>query len=811
MRISPVLALSLISAAGTPTPAMAQPTPPPVRVPRCFIMGDQPSSVPIYSQFTGMVLVSLRDLPSENGNPVEAAQQAADRVLHRVYTTQMVPFDSVSLMLHGFGHDDVHSEDTSGTNYAPLLRFFQDADRLENRGFNIDDTDFPVQLDGSGTNRTYRHPFLSRDFNPADPYNTAATSTTAVLRRWMRDFIAEYTRLQAERLISHPLQPLPTPSRMHYDTEPFMCIAPHRNNVWFLNYISQQAAIWGDGTTQNPGWDVPGHPAGTSLYDLFSAAQAQYGWPSIISLNTLESAEHHTNRSEMALWYDICQRAEAAQMRATAYDEIKANWASCIVGNYGDARYDGESANTGWHMARVRDATLTNETDDTFAASNLYPRGHIHRQPFGAKQSYLASATHDPQGEFRWTGSRYWTFGDVDSPELYHASKIQLLGYSGLGWQRPLVQGGPDGHQQPDLYLPGQPLHGGTPPGEIMPGDPFPTTLRLCRLEAEAVIGYGGGSHEDRFYPWLQMPYSDYPTAYYAGGHQGFEWHVVTPVEVRRMLALMRAKRAPEVLFYTWSNATAPQWTVTSSWNAAIEEFKGVYAPRVYEYTRVLGTKPPGSPADHTSLLEFTLQDIGYGTVVGLQSTPTNGLNSVTQLVVRLNNMEEYAHGTLDITIECSSSAANTSARTEVWDFSSGGWVIVPVPESSVGKYLFYTPDRSSRRTFDTVGLSGTFIGSTAPDAGRVFLRLTHTAPANFVSKYDLVQVVPTPPLYPGDGEGLRADDGDATQDDEVNLDDLVFFVDHWNAQSPAADLDMNAQVDDADLSRFLDAFTDGD
>jgi len=379
-----------------------------VEPPQVFIWATRPSVAPPDSDhvFASMTHVNVRDDSVRQDNPRLAAREAARLAIEHIEMGRIRP-DQVCILLQNFGHHDRCTEQYGGQNCpshaASRTRFFQEADRLElllgdplafPNGYFVDDLNYY-------THRTFRHPFLNRDF---DPLNPVGQCSTAVLRKWMDEFIDEYQIIQAERLPQETA--LPDPSRFFFDTETLMVLPPIRNDVLMFAFLASRPEIWGTGPTgPHAGWEVPGYAPGTTLWSLYEAARLQNGWsagvpPLITSTNV--DANDPRNRPYMLFWYEVCDRATNAQMKSAAYDPIHQAWPGCVVGNYDHSRSDGAADTFGSFMDRARDSTPLNENDDTFSESDVYPRGQIHAQWTGGRMAPVVDAAHDPDKLVRW-------------------------------------------------------------------------------------------------------------------------------------------------------------------------------------------------------------------------------------------------------------------------------------------------------------------------------------------------------------------------------------------------------------------------
>jgi len=797
-------------------------------VPRFFAWGAPIPNIAQDARLVYMAATSAREYATLSDDPAAAARTAAQRAVSQI-AAGFTPFNDVCVIIQDFGHDDPTSEVAPGqSRYAPRTRFFQEADRLEARipGVTIDGL-FVIDgmfLDDDTqylTNRTYRHPFLSRDFDPLDPYNPTKTSSTAILRRWMKDFVDEWKLMQRTTPPLHP-DPvfrfgaaLPNPSKFYFDTEAVIAPPTHRNVVKMLWILSKIPQIWG--TPPYAGWDVPGYPARTSLADLYAAEATKYGWPADLNdpnagLQPDFSADSGRNRPFMLWYYRVAAAAKAAQMDLAAYTEVKSAFGpSCKAGNYNEMNLDGQLDLTGWFMNR--NPIVQGEREP----AQVFPRTLIHRQPWGGQMT-LVGTSGSGAPPLRWHADASIARGDVDSPELYQTTQEQCLGWWNPNMYNPPQQYRGWGftqvcHQQPDLYLPDAPTHSG--PG-IDQVDPFPTTMRLARHAAESIINSFGGGREYRLTPWLQMAKTEYKTR--RTGPDSWDLHEVSEDELRALLAMLRAKNIREALFWTsWQPTDGlPPGVTPAKITQTSGAIQSAYAASVLTFARTHGVVPAGSPPDDVAMLAFTLRDIsGQSRTLNIESAPT-GESAITELQVAFlfDTLGVNGYASTDykyeFVVECAVNQPGTKGRVEVWDFAGnagqGAWVPVNTTEGD-GQYNFHTPDFTSRRTF-TLGSSNVreFVRNRKMHVKYVHLN----GPGTLVSKYDLTQVLPVRVASDTGEESAAAIESDANYDEVVDESDLLFYLSNWAEGAAGADSNMDEQVDDEDLLRFLNAYVTG-
>jgi len=769
-----------------------------VVVPRVFFWGTQPQGTALNPQLTSMVTVKVDTLY----DPEAAAVQAANNALSQI-AAGLTPSEHLCVILHNFGHDFNGSESSPGQ----VTRFFREADRLP----GLLDGDFPIN-DGY-SNRSYRHPFLL-NATPQSP-----------LRAWMQTFVTKWKNLQA----SNPS--LPTPTRWFFDTEVNIALPGNPNPLHMLWYLSSEEAIlpqWAQWSTSQ----VPGFAAGTTMASLYANVRAQYGWPVSINgaggINPELEVDDATNRPFMIWYYQITRRVEDAVMDNCLYSVVKAGWpnASIRVGNYDAARLDGNVDSTGWFMDRT--PSFVGPPAERIPA-NRYPRSWIEMQPRGGEMLPTIPLAFDPDRKVRWLAGTRWAFGDVDSPALYSMALTQLMGFGdvqqpfGNGWiGNPL--GTQTCHQQPNLYLPGWPLDTTLepcPPYSSTP-DTFPTALRLARHKAESIINSFGGDHSGRLVPWLEMAWTQNPDA---PGCVPADWRrLVTPPDLRAMLAMLRAKRMKEACMWTNWNAqnSGTLAHAQQAWNETARAITEVYRSRVTEFKRYTGTVPTGSdPQIDPAMLEFTLRSAaGLDYTVDIESLPS-AATPATELVVSLDGfLEPVSVPTreciyFEINVECTTTHPSTLGAIEIWDYLSQTWrrvMVNDIPNDPYGRYIFSAPlDPSTGRYELRRRFIGYVMGVPTDEFGNMQLRLIHTAPSAFTSRYDLVQVIrtsgPCPTTGEIEGESLESD---VNFDEVIDENDLGLFLSKWSEGAPGADSNMDEEVDDADLLRFLNAYVTG-
>lgn len=791
-RLTPVLGLALAAAAfgqGVPQPQtwLTQLLP-------CTNPNDPQTCITSDPLFVSMESVQVH-APGQHPDPIVAARTIAQRIVNHIAWGQQTA-DTTAIFLHGWGHDGALSDCpcTSGSGCAPCCcsavwnqntRFFCEADRL----VGLDDSEFPSTNDPEDrTYRAYRHPFLKN------------ATRVGPLRAWTQSFMAEMEKIRT--LSTNPLYLPALPNgddhtiTWTFDTESPIAAYQGVNSLFMLRKLAEDyPEIWDTWVVPgSPGWETPNQwPAwnttnqaydtmpsnapGMTLAELYAAARAVYtNWPEDIldqddGINVGLGPTNAQNRKFLIWWYSIARRAEDAVMTVSGYDEIKAVWTASVCSNYDNARTDGETDTYGWFI----------DQHNANAVENEYPRGINYRQP----SSVLMA---QDNGHDRWMNVYQYASGERDSPQLYPLSVLQTTGWPGGR-----------GHGQASPYLPpGTLCCASTCDPEDLEYCRIMNTLRLDRQDVESIINSYGGLNWLRLQPWLIQPII-------ATSTNPFDYYENEAV-LRWVLAMLRAKRAPELLLWTGSGDRVEQ---NAAWTAARSLIRRVWAPSVAGIKIVSGDTPSTAPDPAPDMLEDTLRDSG-GQLSTLDILTTHAQvwdGTLLQVEFQIDMSAIESAWAIEINVECEVNREGVVGRVFVYNFNNGEWYQVPTEEgpSNDPVYEFYTPDNTTRRRFVVDDPMVDF-----EDGGTILVRLEHESDVIgsstiLRSRYDLVQIVPyyleLNPL--GGPEGVSMPPSDVNLDGGVDTTDIVMFYDAWAESAPLADVNQDAQVDAQDVFEF--------
>lgn len=572
-------------------------------------------------------------------------------------------------------------------------------------------------------------------------------------------------------------------------------------------------------------------------------------------------------RAIMLWWLEVTARAIDAVWQKSLYSVAHASWAwpqtntygeyRVKCSNYGVARWDGAVDFTGWFRDRDCDREPwwcqcgSNPCQQpTRHTANRLPRGFI--EPQGGQFMYR-----EPQADpnpLRWLVHTGWCSADVDSLYLYWLRFPQYdPAPCGGGWQVETLCNYAcncqyscewcsqvEGHKQLDQYLPGNP----------------PETLRRAaqRIHRHAVASdlnsdFGSSTinpfpqRHRRPWPWIEPAWNN-------NGNNPYGYGAITPNDMRIFLSDRRADNLRG--FNVWPDGSQNHDGVMQDTAEVIYQ---VYAPRIFNYLVLHGneiTPQAHSPGDPT-LLEFTLR--GDDQQPRTVDVEYDSSMSISEILVAFDNLSPYwtnACGGVGhpcppcniqtvpptpcprvlpadplyagkyydylILVEDSTNSPGVYGFVLAFDFAAGNWVKVMVRTSdddedagTESSYDYFTPDRTSRRTFVLSAGDDTDAQFVSND-GWMLLKLVQVAyQANPpVAKYDRVQVIPYPARVTGGGGFSSVKQSDINYDGVVTAGDLGRFLQDWFAQKPAADMNMDGRVDEADLAKYLAAYATG-
>lgn len=754
--------------------------------------------------------------------PEEFAQMYATRI-DGLVAAGAIPSNRLCLIFPHFVLEDFNSAgDPWGSDYVDL-RLFRESDAIP----GISAGDFPVRPQKYATNNPYRHPF-GANMTPSVAYAGQAPQ-----REWMKRFLAEYRDIQINSQNPHYNPNLPNPDAFRFDSEVAIWWYGDPNCAYMLSRLADTSGLPYGGDFWNK--PVPGVPGGKSLAQLYADQVVLRGWPTNINdtagggldRSAIENGVTAHQNWPYTLWFAaICEYAKNQAMWNCAYDLIQFYWPNARCSNYGDVFVDYADSPTGW-MMDYDPATATNNNPTTgrvVLPTNHFPRGAIDTWDRASKFALInvdmgrllgGSATNTP-GRWIVAGrSAMVNYSDsanrVDSsPVLYQMFVGPWNGDwthsgQGAGYGTGANAGNNWCHQQPNLYRPGA------------NSDParwetrLETSLRINRHEAEAAIDSFGGGHEDRLVPWLEMVGTihavDDPPVYD---------HTVMEQDVRDTLAMLRAKNIKDGAFWTGWNADTQGSSAANTWNRTALIIDQVYASRVAEIS--VGTGDPGASTYPPSTLEFTLRPNGQSQMVDVANGSLHGMLATEVKVLFTLPAAYRSCPTFLVNIEGSvftnGIADGHGPGGKVYALNNFGGTSAPnseyfqlplvYPETAGSQsgdrafeYRHWTPailtpgqgygERAFKRSFY---LRQTSAGQYVSESNTLTLKLGQSGFTPFITRYDLVQLIPAPPAtwVIGDVQPMVVDTSvpspaqlgvlDAAASDPPHFDD-------WNWQAP--------------------------
>jgi len=634
-----------------------------------------------------------------------------------------------------------------------------------------------------------------------------------IVAQWMLDFLANYDG--------------PTPTRFHFDSEIKLSSCCNVNFTISLAQATQDPR-WGSSET-DPGLAVPGSAdylvssggLDKQMWKLYEEALERFpdwpnkplfipgGNPNDFALKINAGPNDPQNRRYF-LWYgEICQRALDAAMNECAYEVIKnhPNYANCKVSNYGYVDADGKSDTFGWHTGRTDTGqpvptTTPHPTNPPapLISTRKCVRGVIDRYNEGARFMWSDLIEEDPgtQQEIRrslWVTTPAVASGDFSSPVLYPPSPVHWDGSDLWG-------------ERLHYYLPKE--NGNWP----MAG-PSRITLDYSRRSMESIINSFDGNNLD-IVPWIR------PIGQQAPGY------VTTAIDFRDMLAMLRAKKVPEIIVWWAGENYEPNWPT------ALAIMDRVYKPQLNKIRILSGscTNCPPSPAQiPVDRLRYTLrEEVPDDEFVGIAANQASDPVEVAVQFTFGDVASLLGKGPMAINIECSAYAFETPAG--VTDISGLIYVRDPVHQDwklqsfiddftadpNMEGFGFHAPINAepatspgyyaplwheTRRTFDGIA---NYIANDKIDIKIVFKRNYASDP--FTIRFDLVQLVGLPDALGGD-EGL-AQGADFNHSQTTESYDVAAFMDAYAAGAEAADFNNDGIVNADDLTAFNAAFVSG-
>jgi len=393
---------------------------------------------------------------------------------------------------------------TEGVFYESPIRFFTEGDRIPpdrapdpGLGETEDSVFFPVGVFDAASSRTYRN-----------PVKLANARSGAPLAAWMNAFLTAYKDVQdnPENYGLDENDVIPTPTRVYLDNETHDTIGwvLSKADLWMLYKLalsyngndSDPTNYW-----SNPIYDVPG-TGGKTLKNLYDEKYTEVGNSSIWPASILSGAgrlredlapDADENRRFM-LWYtNVCRTAQSAVLDNCFYNLIGSTWPNCKILNYASGKVDGEIDTTGWYMDTP--GTKAGTTYPTRVPSNQLVRGWHEGVP-----DLMGKYWDEPSGDV-WSVTSRVNDTVISSPVLYRLVESQFLGWDAghQGWGQ-YAGGAPhECAQQPNLYLTRNYVT--SPVLERLDE----TSLRLFRHTVESAINSGEGQNEEDVIPWISL------------------------------------------------------------------------------------------------------------------------------------------------------------------------------------------------------------------------------------------------------------------------------------------------------------------
>jgi hypothetical protein len=739
-----LLAVSPVAAQSTADPEQPQ-----------FYMWDAPSGMvdPAARKFSRMVIVNIVGAET----PEAAAQLTAQTFQEQLDAGQTDP-DHLCVLLQNFGlwlwWDESH-----GVYDTRSISFIDPADVLDNP------PSWPDPNDPHIVNWQNLQPWF-RNVNDPD------TGGFHHCAEWMAAYLAAYYNQTYIEQATGQSHPLPVPARFHFDSEwgAIGCC----ELVW--TRVMQAVARDGRwGTMEVFGNPDPGNPGhDKSMQALYEEAITLYGWnPNLtldVALNPSGGTDHVDNRP-FYLWYSqVCQRAADAAMNLAAYQQIKSftspagSWAGVKVSNYAWANTDGAQDTFGWYAGGPLvggyrapiDQCVRGQTDTNFQ---------------GAIYDWIVQNS----------TSRVWftvpgvNSGDFEAPPLYtYHPDHWAIGPEGPG----------TGLDRRDFYL--NDLATNTWPAL----DSLHAHLYNNRRLVESILNTdASAAAATRLSPWLPVAGDTIP---YPGAYP------YSLEEMRAHLAMLRAKKCPEVLLWWRSGQFEPDW-----WNTLVPLVDQVYRPKLTAYKRLTGVEvtsfppPPGDPLDR---FRYTLKQeprIAVFTSRNLSGQPTVAVQ-----------FDFDVSGAPQSNLNFEGWVSDPGVYGRIYTLqNTGDWLEQPIydwnhdgPQPGFG---FFAPasangTHETRRTFEGFGPQAP---ATILTIKIVFQRFSGAG--TFTAGFDLVQLVGNGSSGGGGTGGGDSQGADYDYSRSVNIADTTAFLDDWLAGENAADLNQDGLIDAQDFLRF--------
>jgi hypothetical protein len=609
--------------------------------------------------------------------------------------------------------------------------------------------------------------------------------------QWMDDFLVAYE--SARGWLGQP-----APVRFHFDNEIglFGCCA--KNYVVIAEAMTADPR-WGDGPDPSKYRRVPGtkdylysSPLDKYMSDLWAEAKQAFGWDPTKTLKQVldETAPgFDDDNREVFLWLnEIGQRAADAAMRECAYSRITNYYLNQgipapLCSNYNHYDADGASDTFGWYTGHDNTGVPlitqgSNNTIPPYSPQRLCARGAADQYGSGANywwSDFIAGQT-TPARSSLWSTTPGVASAYFSSPVLYPP----VAEHYGTDFKR--------------YYEPGWPQTNG---GRV--------AITNGRRMVESIINTPGGS-PSTIVPWVP--------ALGAARNSNYAW---TPLDMRDLLALLRAKNTPEIIIW-WESNNPPNLPLPIHYkdfdvHRAIMD--RVYNPKI-DRIRLLSGSCQNCPTPPTQIqiskLEYTLRAENpsneYVEVVTATPTP------VVALQITFKDLNLHS-GPLTINFEGAVGSASTGPipqiRGNIYVWNGSSWVLQPIDDYTSDPddsgFGFFAPNyggslpnntwNETRRTFENIQK---IVVNGKMDIKIVFTRRESNTP--FIVRYDLVQLVDAEPaaqsMMAGTEQGA---DFNYTQD--VSTEDISGFYAAYTAGEAAADFNNDGVVDAQDLAEF--------
>jgi hypothetical protein len=668
--------------------------------------------------------------------------------------------------------------------------------------------------------------------------NPWMTQRLPLARTWMEGAMTAWTT-NGDGSNGDVAAALPQPKGgMYFDVEMVIGGDGAEWSVW-AEALESDGVRW----STKPVPDVTPQIPGTQTMALhWDDAKDLYHWTGTLASNIAETRRFsRVENRPFKLWLDfVMERALTTSLRYAAYEPIWATYPDLPIANYGDFdadnRVTGGEERFGWHLRRVEAGESVVPSRDGWLGS---PAG-------GADRRVVAPSPAVPQSDPEYCDEcikyPYALGAQVDANGTNSGTEVGpwLLDhnrYASANLHAPVLYIPPTPESNPvashasvNLYVPaGHPQRNETR---------IDASIREARYTLDS-MDFSGVAPED-IAPWI-LP---------ATNSAGFQTddNVVyrsTREHFQRMLLLMRSKAIPRIQVFNLGIQVA-------HWNCIRDLYDEVYGPQYLQATATAGE--PLSTLD-VNRIKTTVTEV-TGTPVTLQIASevlAGGTSATTALQVDFTNVpdpETMPLGVkrgLRLVFECevapvlpfpgsswfdSMCAANLRGSIRLWNYGTPadpttGWVDVVLSAQEGTQYEFPacfagTPfDLSMRRTL-YVPYSTQYSFVSEDGAARVLFIHHTTAPVDFLSKWDLVQLAPfepveycafdgiLPTVLPGDDSAAGAPTGaDINFDGSVTAADLGDFSNAFSEAAPLADYNGDELVTSDDALTFLEDFVE--